>query len=473
MSRSPQFAERLDALLWTERLEDLPRWQRRLVWVVRLFNALNRDLTQGYLSLEAMSLVYTTLLSLVPLLAVSFSVLKGFGVHNQLEPWLLEALSPLGEKAPEVAASIIGFVDNMKVGVLGSVGLVLLLYTVVSLIQKIEQVFNHTWRVREGRPFAQRFGQYLSVILVGPVLFFSAVGLSASVRSSDYVAAVLAIEPFGTVIEILSRAAPLAILVLTFAFIYVFVPNTRVRMRSAMVGGLVATVLWQSIGWVFARFMASSTQYAAIYSSLAIAILFMIWVYIAWLILLVGASVAFYHQHPEYLTSRSWELRLSSRLRERIALLVAGHVARNHLTGAAPWTSEALSAGLSVPKSSIQPLLDTLEEEGFLARTAGDPPGYLPARSPDGIRIKSLLDGVRGFEERTGGCRGTAPAPAIREIESRIEGAVDSALNGMTLKDLAESLEAPRPAVREMPQRRSGPVEAEPMQNGPDSAPGA
>jgi membrane protein len=276
-----------------------------------------------------MSLVYTTLLSLVPLLAVSFSVLKGFGVHNQLEPMLLNALEPLGEKAVEVTQSIIGFVDNMQVRVLGSLGLAMLLYTVLTLIKKIEQVFNYTWRAEEGRPFAQRFSQYLSVLLIGPVLFFSAVGLSASVRSSAFVDTVLSIEPFGTLIDALSRLVPFLLLAFAFAFIYVFVPNTRVRFRSAMIGALAAAFLWQTVGWMFARFMVSSTQYTAVYSSLAILILFMIWVYIAWLILLIGASIAFYHQHPEYLTIRSRELRLSNRLRERLALLVAGHIVRN------------------------------------------------------------------------------------------------------------------------------------------------
>ena len=184
MNPESSLAQRLDDLLWNRRLADMPRWQARLVWLARLIYALQRDLTQGYLSLQAMSLVYTTLLSLVPLLAVSFSVLKGFGVHNQLEPLLAKALAPLGEKAVEATQAIIGFVDHMKVGVLGSVGLVILLYTVISLIQKIEQVFNYTWRVDQPRRFAQRFSQYLSVLLVGPVLFFSAVGLSASLSTS-------------------------------------------------------------------------------------------------------------------------------------------------------------------------------------------------------------------------------------------------------------------------------------------------
>jgi len=468
MKQAHPLARHLDEFLWSSRLDEMPHWKSRLVWLGRLMYALGRDLTQGYLSLQAMSLVYTTLLSLVPLLAVSFSVLKGFGVHNQLEPILLQALEPLGEKAVEVTQRIIEFVDNTQVKVLGTVGLAVLLYTVLTLIQKIEQVFNYTWHADVGRPFAQRFGGYLSVLLVGPVLFVSALGLSASVRSSAFVNAVLSIEPFGTLIDALSRLAPFVLLTLAFAFIYVFVPNTRVRFRSAMIGALAAAFLWQTAGWVFARFMVSSTQYTAIYSSLAILILFMIWVYIAWLILLIGASIAFYHQHPEYLTVRSRELRLSNRLRERLALLVAGHIARAYRSGAPAWTGEGLSNALGVPKSNAQRILTMLEKEDFLVRSADDPPRYLPAHAPDAISVKSMLDGVRCYEERESGCRGTAPDSGIGEIEGRIDEAIAAALGSMTLADLAEALHEARPAVRDLgPDPESEPAFGESPPGGP------
>lgn len=440
----------LGDFLWADRLDDLPPVRRGLIWSGRVIHALVRDLTQGYLSLEAMSLVYTTLLSLVPLLAVSFSVLKGFGVHNQLEPLLLQVLSPLGERAGEATRAIIGFVDNMKVGVLGSLGLALLLYTVITLIQKVEQVFNYTWRVEVQRPFAQRFSQYLSVILVGPVLFFSALAVSASLRGLPVVQAVLSTEPFGTLIETIGGLLPYLLLALTFAFIYVFVPNTRVRLASALIGGLVAALLWQSVGWVFAKFIVKSTQYTAVYSGLAIAILFMIWVYLAWLILLVGANVAFYHQHPEYLISRSRDLRLSNRLRERLALVVAGHVARNYLRGGPAWTGEALSETLRIPKANTQRILDLLVQEDFLLRSGDDPPRYIPAHAPESIPLKTLLDGVRCFEEHQSGCRGTAPDRGIHEIETRIDGAIGRALGAMTLKDLAVALEDPRAAMMDL-----------------------
>ena len=276
---------------------------RAFLRLAHLLEVLIRDLAQGYLSLQAMSLVYTTLLSLVPLLAVSFSVLKGFGVHNQIEPALHSLVAPLGNEADDVTRRIIGFVDNMKVGVLGSVGLGLLIYTIVSMVQKIEEALNYTWHVQRSRSFFQRFGRYISVILVGPVLVFAALGVSASVMSTTLMQDILAVEPVGRAMKAAARLVPFVLITAAFTFVYLFVPNTRVRFGPALVGAVVAGLLWQSAGWAFTRFVVSSTQYAAIYSGFAILVLFMIWVYVAWLIVLVGASIAFYQQHPEYLTA--------------------------------------------------------------------------------------------------------------------------------------------------------------------------
>ncbi|MBK1646735.1 ribonuclease BN [Thiocapsa imhoffii] len=443
MNRSLPVSERIDTLLWGRRLDQLPWWHAFPIWLGRLLYALTRDLTQGYLSLQAMSLVYTTILSLVPLLAVTFSALKGFGVHNQLEPLLLRALEPLGEGGFEITAQIINFVDNMRVAVLGSVGLAMLLYTVISLIQKIEQVFNFTWRVSKQRSFAHRFSKYLSVLLVGPLLFFSAVGLSASLGGNPVIQALIAKKPFGELWAMMGQFGPYLMISLTFAFFYVFVPNTRVRLSSALVGALIAGLLWEGIGGVFSFVIASSARLMAIYSSLAILIIFMIWIYIAWLILLIGASIAFYHQHPEYLRVRSHDLKLSNRQRERLALTLAGQIACRYENGQTPWTCEELARNLGVPQTNTERMLGVLEQGGFVIRTQGDPPAFVPARAPDAISVSTMLDAVRCFEERESGCRATHPTGEIGRIEDAIDEAIKQALGTMSLRDLACALEDP------------------------------
>ena len=305
----------LDELVWRRPTEGRPRAQVWLVRATRLLVVLVRDLAQGQLTLRAMGLVYTTLLSLVPLLALSFSVLKAFGVYNQIRPMLLGFLGPLGEKGVEITERIIQFIENINVGVLGSVGLALLLYTAVSLVQKIEESFNFIWHVSRARGIGERFSRYLSALLVGPLLVFSAMGITATAASMGVVRDVMKVQAIGWLALQAGHLLPYVLVIGAFTFVYSFIPNTRVRLGPALVGGVVGGVLWQSAGWAFALFAASSTRYAAIYSSFAILILFMLWLYLSWLILLFGAAVSFYVQHPEHLVAKAGEPRLSNRMR--------------------------------------------------------------------------------------------------------------------------------------------------------------
>ena len=296
--------------VWQADLMQLPRWHAAAVGGLRISWAVLRDFAEGQISLRAMSLVYTTLLSMVPLLAISFSVLKGFNQQYEIESFLLELLAPLGNTGIDIASRISGFVENIKAGVLGSIGLGLLVYTVISLMQKIERVFNFIWHVPRQRPFAQRFSGYLSVIMIGPVLVFSSLGITASLTSTSVVVALTSIEPFGTLIRFAGTLLPYLLVVGAFTFIYLIMPNTRVRVSAAFVGAAVAGLLWNTAGWAFASFVVSSTQYTAIYSAFAALIIFMIWLYVSWLILLIGANIAFYYQHPEYLMPQRGGLQL-------------------------------------------------------------------------------------------------------------------------------------------------------------------
>lgn len=439
MGSSHQIPSNLERLLWQTDPNDLPIWQRNLLLPARMVHAIGRDFSHGLLNLQAMSLVYSTLLALVPLLAVSFSVLKGFGVHNQLEPVLMEALSPLGAQGREIVTKLITYVDNTNVGVLGSVGLAVLLYSVITLISKIEQVFNFTWHVQETRPLAQRFSQYLSVLLIGPVLFFSAVGATASLRSNAVIEHIIGLEPLGFLLDSVGRLVPYLLITLAFTFAYVFMPNTRVRIRSALIGALIAGLLWQSIGYVFANFMSGSTQYAAIYSSLAILILFMIWVYIAWLILLVGANIAFYHQYPEYLGSASRDLRLSNRLRERLALLIATHVAAAYYSENPPCNADTLAQAVAMPPTNIRNVLNMLEEAGLLVHTGDDPPCYVPARAPEQIPLYELLRAIRCYGEARVMTQQPVSTTAIDALEQQLDDAWHATLGDISLRDLAIS----------------------------------
>jgi len=425
-------------IIWQTPTESLPRAQAYTVRFMRMAIVLTRDLTKGQLNLRAMGLVYTTLLSIVPLLAISFSVLKAFGVYNQIQPILLGFLEPLGEQGTEITSRVMQFINSVNVGVLGSVGLALLLYTAVSLVQKVEESFNFIWHVGQARSFGERFSRYVSALLVGPLLVFSAMGITATVASLGVVRDAMEIEAIGWIALRVSRLLPYALVIAAFTFFYSFIPNTKVRLGPALVGGLVGGVAWQSAGWAFAQFAASSTKYAAIYSSFAILILFMLWLYLSWLILLFGSSVAFYVQQPEYLVKKGGEPRLSNRMRERLALVIMSLIGRNHVDGRAPWSADALARSLRMPTGAIDELLTALQSRNILATTGEQPPGWLPVRDLDKVSANELLDTVRtAGEEQYLNTQALSVPESVTRVLQRYDEATEEALRGVTVKDLA------------------------------------
>ena len=433
-----QISKRSHDFLWGADMGAASGLHRRLVHALRMVYAIGRDLGEGQLTLRAMSLVYTTLLSLVPLLALSFSVLKGFGVHNQVRPALLALLAPLGEKGVQITEQVIGFVDNIKVGVLGALGLGLLIYTVITLLQKIELSFNFVWRVKRARPLTQRFTQYLSVLMVGPLLIFSAVGVTAAFFGSSAVQELVTIEPLGTLFGIVAKLLPFLFVIAAFTFVYVLMPNTRVRVGSALVGAAVAGVLWQTLGWGFAAFIAGSTKYTAIYASFAIVIFSMIWLYLNWLIVLIGASIACYHQYPALLVTPRREFRLSNRVKEKLALLVSAFIGRSYYTNAPAWSLDTLAGRLGVPVMSVEIVLAAIQRAGYITETADVPPLYLPARSFETIRVKELLDTLRAAEEEPGQSAEILPRePEVERLLASMDKAADASLDGCNLRELA------------------------------------
>lgn len=431
------FLNRLNQALWASSAKTEPGWKSVALQGLRGLAVLYRDIAHGQLTLRAMGLVYTTLLSLVPLLALSFSVLKAFGVHNQIQPILQQFLTPLGQNSQEITSRIIMFIENMNVGVLGSMGLTLLIYTAVSLVQKVEESFNFIWHISRPRSFGERFSRYLTLLLVGPILVFAALGITATVMNADIVRRILSTEPFGQLFFGLSRVMPYLLVIVAFSFAYYFIPNTQVRPIAAVLGGLVAGIAWQTAGWGFAEFVVESGRYRAIYSGFAILILFLIWLYLSWLILLLGASVAFYCQHPEYLLARSGEPRLSNRMRERLALAVMSCVARNFLAGDKPFSIDDLAHHLHVPIHAIQTILMALEQARLIARIDARA-AYLPARSLSSISIGELIRIVRSSDEESYLAPDDLPLPLpIDQILRRLDEAINKAVANMSLEDVA------------------------------------
>jgi membrane protein len=413
----------------------------------RAIVVVNTRYRDDVLSLQAMSLTYSTLLSLVPFLAVMFSVLKAFGVQNALEPFLAQMLQPLGADGSEVTNRIIGFVDNLQVGILGAVGTAMLFYTVVTLVAKIEDALNRIWRLPRSRGWGERITAYLTAVLVGPVMVFTALTLTASAQSYWLVERLVKIGFLSYVFTLATSVMPFVLFCATFTFLYKLIPYTHVRLTSALIGGGTAGILWQVVGMAFAAFVANSAQYAAIYSSFAIMIVFLIWLYVGWLIFLIGAEVAYFHQHPSAFIRESLPGLKGHRFQEWLALSVLVEITRRHLSQAPPWQPTELAVNLGV--LSLENIFDEFVRAGILLRSA-EPEGVALARPPEAVTVREILDVVGD----SAGSDVANDGPATHALRRRDQ-AVEKALEGMTLRSLVTETETPSTVVR-FPQSGSG-----------------
>ena len=413
-----------------------PRPPAVLVRILRYPFAVVRDLAHGDINLRAMGLVYTTLLSVVPLIAFAFAVLKGFGAHRELQPIIYDFFRPMGEDgATEVTSRIMAFADNVSSGVLGSVGFALLIWTLLGTIQKVEDSFNFLWRVEQPRSWARRVAEYMSLLVIGPILLVGFVGLSRATVGKAIDSAITEVPVLQQVTQSLLGLAPYAMVTALFTVLYMFIPNTRVQWKPALIGAVTAGVIWAAVGKMFAAIVMVSARFTIVYAGFAFIVAALLWTYFGWLILLAGTQLSFYIQNPSYLRIGLQPLRLSCAEMEQLALKAMYLVARTHMSGGARWTINRLAGELGLPGIAIAQIGATLEKAGLLIVTEDDE--FVPGRDISRINVQEILDVARNQRSGHSAARGLQIV-AVDRLSEKLEKAWRDCCADRTLRDLLD-----------------------------------
>lgn len=419
--------------------------------VLRYPYAVLRDLSRGEINLRAMGLVYTTLLSLIPLLAFTFAILKIFGGHRDVQPIVYEFFRPVGgAAATELTDRVMQFASRVSSGVVGSVGLALLAWTLVGTIKKVEDSFNFVWHVEQPRSFARRLAEYTTLLIAGPVLLVGFIGLSHAALSSapmqEMVRLPLLQRLRGTAISV----APYVMVTTFFTALYMMIPNTRVQWRAALIGALAGGILWAAVGKMFTAFVVYSTRLTVVYAGFAFVVAALLWTYFGWVILLAGAQLSFYVQNPAYLRLGLQPLRLSSVELEQLALKLMYFVGRTHVAGGRRWTVNRLATELGLPGAAVAQMARALERAGLVIVTDDDE--LVPARDVGRIGVYEILEIARN--QRSGHVAPrNLPIPPVDRVLASVDEARRKFCGELTLRDLVD--EAPRPALHLTPRQSS------------------
>ena len=379
--------------IWVRDSQDTPRHVRFWRGLCRLFFLVGYGFVKDQTVIRAAALTFTTILSIVPFLAVAFSISKGFGFQNTGR--MRELILSLTTGQPEVADKIIEYIDRTNVQALGWVGVVTLLFTVLSLVGTIEKAFNVIWGVSKGRSAWRRITDFFPIILFGPIFMFVASSFNFSLQNQEVISTLMSFEAIGYLESLFLKAVPYLLIILAFSMMYAFVPNTQVRLRAAFIGGVVGGVLWQMAQWLYINWQVGAVKYNAIYGSFAQFPLLLVWIYISWVIVLLGSQVSYAWQNINSFVKQRYFGSATPHERQKIAVLMMVVLAKRFSEGKPLPSVEEMSDGLMAPAALVSDIFGVLQQAGFAILTAVEGcEVYAPARDLREIRILDVIRAV-------------------------------------------------------------------------------
>lgn len=384
--------------IWCKDFKDTNFFVRSIIYICRIAIITFKNFYSDHCLLRSSSLVYTTLLSLVPVLAVSFSLLKAFGFQNRLNIFLSTFLTPIGERGQDISNYITTYVDNTNFASLGFFGLAGIIIAVILVMSNIENTFNDIWNIKKSRSLFRKIADYLSVLLIGPLFIIISIGIVASLESNWFVNKFLIDSIFSTIFFLVLRAMPLILLTLTFTFVYLFLPNKRVKFYSGFIAGLITSLLFIQSQLYYSYFAVISVKYNAIYGAIAQIPLFLIWIYICWIIILLGAEISYAIQYYKSYIGKYTSSEISQKEFEIISFsiyfLLIKHFNENKIFK----LQDAIDI-LQLPEKIIKQVVLALAKLNFIILTEQEDTILILRNNPDNITISDFFDTIKKYKE--------------------------------------------------------------------------
>lgn len=427
--------------IWSIRSSELDKRMAIVIKSVRIFVLSIRGFNEDKIQLRASALTLYTLLSVVPVLALGFGIAKGFGMDQYLQKELVNNL----EGHQEILQKSIDFANNLlertKGGVVAGIGLLMLFWTVLKVFINIESSFNDIWQIKKARSFSRKFSDYISMMLISPILFISASASNVFIHQAlgNIENRVKIIGVVSPLIYSLLNIIPYFLIILLFTLVYMIMPNTKVRFKPALVGGFIAGVAFLLTQWVYVNFQIGVSSYNAIYGSFAALPLFIIWVQISWQIVLFGAKISFATQNIDMFEFENETIHMNDYSRRILSILIVHRIIQNFKTGLNPLKPEELSKELKIPIRMIKSVLNDLVRCRILSEVITDNPkmnAFQPAQFIDRFSVKFIIESLDKLGETYIAKEDTELTQKIISIQESFYNQMDNAPDNVLIKNL-------------------------------------
>lgn len=362
--------------IWHVRLSKMDRKQGILIRQIRVIALAMKGFNEDKCLIKATALTFYTLLSIVPVLALVFAIAKGFGFEQALENQILGAYPEYSNILNQSFTYANALLANARGGVIAGFGLLLLLWSVLQLLGSVEEIFNDVWEVNKGRNWIRKVTDYLTVMLISPFLMFIAGGLTVAIQTK-----IGGFHLLGFMSMFLIKLLAYSLVTGVFTFLYMVMPNTKIRFSSAFVAAIISTILFEAVQWIYLEFQIGASRLNAIYGGFAALPLFFIWVQYSWYVVLFGAEIAYAHQFSDHYELESEINNISQRYKKLIALMIGHLVCKRFYQGEKPLTAAEIAQQLDLPFKLVNLVLrdfvdtrlftETRSDEGFIAFQPG------------------------------------------------------------------------------------------------------
>jgi len=421
--------------IWKVRLNKVNKRQGILIKQLRIISLAGKKFKEDNCFTTATALTFYTLFSIVPILALVFAIAKGFGYEKDLQDELLNNYGQYREVLSNSFVYANSLLSTTQGGVIAGIGIVLLLWSVMKLLISIETIFNQIWEVKMGRSWVRKVTDYLTIMLVGPLLLIVSGGITVAVQNEVGNLHLLGI---GTVfIKLLAYALIAAV----FIFLYIVLPNTKVRFKAALPAAIIATVLFELLGWAYIRFQIGANRLNAIYGGFAALPLFLIWVQYSWYIVLFGADLAYATQHVDHYELEDDIRNLSTRYKKVISLMIANLVSRRFFNGDKSLTVMEISEKLDLPSRLSENIINEFVDIGIFVEVRTDDEKeivYQPGVTESKFTVQYLVDAIERKGVNSLPINDTLELIHINKLMQEMDRSMDTNLGHLYIKDIVK-----------------------------------